>query len=376
MSITLLQQPNHVILSKQSAIFKLETSLTVPVMFYAVVSDAGTDNLQAVNKLGQFDMAEYLDIFEYTETNVSTGVVQINLPEKTVTFYDKAIGNPALPSPLVTDPFLIMNGRIPHSRMNEVYGGYDSFIDYIFAKKQCLTWHPFKQAKKIKSTDPEYLYFMVTEALQNNTHGLKVRLYLTDGTTEDIDDKYTVSSLSQFDLIEFAVGFTQLGIQDYIDANLEGKTIDFYDVFITNEDGTVTDKYRYKPIFDAEDPHTLIFKSPFGFPETVFCTGRSSVITKLTFETAKTDGRLLPDKVMVSSSRDREVEANTGFITKDQAQWLSDLLDTTEAFELINGVLNPITLSDIDIVESHTDDYLYQAVIKYQHTIKQGEEKA
>ena len=371
------QYPMPVILAKQAAIFKLTTNLTVPVMFIAYVQNSGTDQVQAVNKMGQFDLSEYLDIFEYTETPIESGVVRINLPSKTVTFYDKEIGNPALPTPVITDPYFILNGRIPKSRMNAVYSGYDSFLNYIYYNKTCLTWHPFDTVKKIHATTPEYLYFMVAEALQNNTHGLKLRLYFTDGTTEDIDDKYTVSALDQFDTIEFAVGFTELGIQDYIDGTegLEGKTIDFYDVFITNENGVVTDKYRYKPVFDAEDPRTLIFKNPYGFPETVFCTGRSSVITKLSFESARTDGKLLPDSLNFSSSRERTVTANTGFITKEQAQWLAELLDTTEAFELIEGALHPITLLDIDIAEHHTDDYLYSAEIKYQCAYIIGEEK-
>lgn len=377
--ITLLQQPDKFLFAKQPAIFKVQTSLSVPIMFYATVQDSGTDNIQAVNHLGQFDLSEYFDVFEYTETLLSAGVHKINLPEKYVLFFDKAIGNPALPSPYTTDPYLIVNGAVPRSRKNEVYTGYDSFLDYIIAKKKAFTWHPENVKKKIAKDQAETI---VCSYLVNNASPvyLVVKLYTTDGEVHDMyNDQgfHPISNPTQYSVYSWDVGYDQLGIDAYIAQYLPGKTVDYYTVQIWSDDlQRLAGPFAYKVVSFADNPHTLVFKNNYGFPETVYCTGKSKTVSKLTFEIARTDGSILPDSINVRVDRTRPVEANTGFITKEQSRWLADLVETNEAFEVIDGVLHPVTLTDFEIDESHSDVDQYSATIKYNFSITQGVDKA
>lgn len=377
--ITLLQQPEKIIFSKQPAIFKFQTNLSVPIMFYATVQDSGTDNIQAVNHKAQFDLAEYFDIFEYTESLISTGIHKINLPEKYVLVWDKAIGNSALPSPFVTDTFLIVNGAVPRSRKNEVYTANDSLLDYIKAQKKAFTWYPENVAKTILKDQSETLFFPY---LYNNTSQLYliVTLHTTDGEDHEMynDQGYRhINNPEQYGVYSWDVGYNQLGIDAYLAQYLPGKTVEYYTVKIFSEDlTTLAGPFKYMVVDWVENPHTLVFKNNYGFPEPLLCTGKSKTVSKLTFESVKTDGSVLPDTFNVRVDRTRPVEANTGFISKDQARWLADLLETREAYEIINGILHPITLTDFDVDEAHSDIDQYSATLKYSYAITQGTDKA
>ena len=70
------------------------------------------------------------------------------------------------------------------------------------------------------------------------------------------------------------------------------------------------------------------------------------------------------------------VKVNTGFLTAAQMQWLSDLLDSTEAYELIHDNLHPIVFRDIILPVVHDGEFQYSADLEYEYAynevIEQG----
>jgi len=55
--------------------------------------------------------------------------------------------------------------------------------------------------------------------------------------------------------------------------------------------------------------------------------------------------------------------------------WLSDLLDTPEAYELIDNVLHPVVFRSIKLQSYHDGSYQYSADLEYEYTYNEGIEK-
>ena len=56
-------------------------------------------------------------------------------------------------------------------------------------------------------------------------------------------------------------------------------------------------------------------------------------------------------------------------------QWLSDLMDTTEAYELINGNLHPIIFRDITLAVVHDGEFQYSADLEYEYAYNEFNEQ-
>jgi hypothetical protein len=110
--------------------------------------------------------------------------------------------------------------------------------------------------------------------------------------------------------------------------------------------------------------------------EYLLCTGASQQDNTIKFESAVTEGKTVPDKLNWKRTKSDVVKINTGFLKAKQILWLSDLLETTETFELIDGAMHPIVLKDIELPVMHTGDFLYSAELEYEYAYNEYTEQA
>jgi hypothetical protein len=110
--------------------------------------------------------------------------------------------------------------------------------------------------------------------------------------------------------------------------------------------------------------------------EILTCKGLGQQDSSIKPELAETDGNTLPEKLTWKTTREDVVKVNTGFLPAETMPWLADLLESTEAFELIGPVLFPIVFRDINIPVIHDGEYQFDAELEYEYTYTEKTEQA
>ena len=210
---------------------------------------------------------------------------------------------------------------------------------------------------------------------------VNIILNLDDGTTRVMVDVFSALNVNPFEILYVPVGYTQLGIEQYLyNWNQENDTwiwAKSYTVYIYN---SALDLLSQKYTFEIDEKYTqnartLYIRNPFGLLEIVKCTGITGQDNNLKLQTARTDGKVLPDRINWKIDRTYDVKVNTGFMTSAQLQWLSDM-DFTEAYELISGNLVPIVFGELKFPVIHDGDYQYSAEMEYLYATNEITEQA
>jgi hypothetical protein len=385
MSTTIVAHPAQLILAKQPVGFTAHTSdAGSPLRIKANISGNTDADSVAADGSGNatFELSDYLQglITERYKT-AATPVVYTNNPFPVqVEFHSLAGSPPVQASEVVSEVYYLLDGAVPKSRRKTLYASYGSLLAYLVASGSCLSWWPVAEAKKITDTQKEFINFMQVFDLENPCDlNMTVVIECDDGSTETMTDKFTVANVAPFKTVYFPCGYVELGIYDFLyDINRANDTWKWalsYTVYIYNSTlDLISQRYTFE--LDAkyyENRRQLYIRNSFGLYEIVRCTGKGDQNNKLTIEIARTDGRILPDKVSWKFEKEDTVKANTGNLSKAQMQWLSDM-DFTEAYELHATVLHPIVFHDLNLPVIHDDVYQYDAELEYEYSYEEKTE--
>ena len=377
MATTILQHPTKLILSRQPAVFRLSSSITVlPLRLKLSVTGIGGDSIQAdTSHQAQFELSDYLQGLIASRGKTTDWPELYDDIPLTVTFTpDEIYGTP--PTSHEGDHtglYFLLDGLIPKSRRKQLYCAYSSLLDFLQSGKHCLTWWSYSEPKKVLPEQKEFLNYLQVQSSVPVNLCLKVVLVLNDGSYTDMGQVFnTIEFVGQFSTVYFPTGYAQLGIEDWVTTNHPGKMVTEYHVAVFS--GLVNYSQVYRYILDRdyyEHPRQLYIKNPFGLWEVILCTGQGSQENEIKPETAMSDGIFYPEKLNWKTTKTDTVKVNTGFLSAAQMQWITDLLDTTEACELIGTQLQPIIFTDIKIPVLHDGEYQYSADLEYEYAYKQ-----
>ena len=381
MAIQIIQSPPDLLLSKQPVVFVLASNATeTPLRLGGGVTDLAGDSVATLpGRQESFDFAGYL------QGLVTERGKQSNAPEayegvpKAVTFtFSEYYGTPPSYHYMdETSAFLVLDGKVPDSRKKLLYSSYSNLLSYLQGTKSCLTWFPAGEPKKVLPDQMEFLNYLQVKSNTPVDLSLKVYLFFSDDIGVTMDAPYgTVPSINKFGLVYFPTGFTQLGIESYVATNYPHKALVKYSVAVFS--GAVPYSRIYSYIVDRnyyEHPRQLWIRNPFGLWEALLCTGEGETNHELTQDTVATDGISFPGTIAWRSEKTDSVKVNTGFLTSEQMTWLADLLDTLEAYEMIENVLHPIILKTIRMQSRHDGNYQYSADIEYEYSFNEVVEK-
>lgn len=381
MAIQIIQSPPDLLLSKQPVVFVLASNAAeTPLRLGGGVTDLAGDSVATLpGRQESFDFAGYL------QGLVSERGKQSDTPEayqdipKAVTFtFSEYYGTPPSYHYMdETSAFLVLDGKIPDSRKKLLYASYSNLLSYLQDTKSCLTWFPAGEPKKVLPAQMEFLNYLQVESNTPVDLSLKVYLFFSDGIGVTMDAPYgTVPSVNKYGLVYFPTGYQQLGIEAYVAANYPHKALVKYSVAVFS--GAVPYSRVYSYLVDRnyyEHPRQLWIRNPFGLWEALLCKGEGETNHELTQETIDTDGISLPGTIAWRSEKTDSVKVNTGFLTAGQMTWLADLLDTLEAYELIENVLHPIVFKTIRMQSWHDGSYQYSADIEYEYSYNEFVEK-
>lgn len=385
MALTITSQPPELIMAKQPVSFTVHSSETdTPLRIIGAVSGIAGDSVQpSAGNNATFELSDYLKtlVTERGKTD-NTPSVYSNVPKSVTFIFQEMVGSPAVANPeLESDPFLLLDAYIPTSRRKSFYAANASLKAYLIGSKTCLSWWPVAEEKKVLPTQMECINFLQIISATPIPVQLDLTMWFTDGTYEFGQQIQTVSNVAYGQIVYFATGFTQLGVAAIAAAAHPDKTLASYSINLAtgtyNHDNRISTIYSYLPEFGyIQTPRILVFKNPFGFYEYLLCTGLSDQENTIKPETAVTDGLTLPDKLNWKTLKSDVVKVNTGFFTQAQMQWLSDLLETTEAFELIGTTMHPIVMSGVKLAVSHDGDYQFSSELEYEYAYTQHTEQA
>ena len=269
------------------------------------------------------------------------------IPKHIVFAFQEMVGNPPVAQyPLVSDLFLLLDAYIPKSKRQSFYFAYANLLSYLTTSKSCLSWWPVNELKRVLPSQKECINYLQVRSLTPIPVQLDLSLRFTDGTYIFFQDIVRLSNVAYGTIVYFPTGYSQLGVGNYASNAYPDKTLLSYSVTLSsgsyNQDNNISKIYSYLVDFGYyQNPRIFVFKNPFGLYEYLLCTGSNQQDNAIKTEMAFTDGQVLPDKLNWKTTRSDVVKVNTGFLGAEQIQWLADLLESTETFELIGSLMQP-----------------------------------
>jgi len=232
--------------------------------------------------------------------------------------------------------------------------------------KRFLTWAPV--VKTTGKTQMEKLSFFLCGDNNPYSYRLSIRIKFMDGSYYSYYASDSFSSTIPV-LIEAMVGFNQLGL-----ANIDHtRDVESWEVWLEDRLGSVISEVR-KFILDTdvyEHERTFLFRNSFGRYDTIRFLGEGE--STMSYE--RITGQVLSDEVILACNppsknfeawETQSFKADSGFISKEMRDYLREFLITTEAYEVVQGLLFPIVLKSVKISPFSTDSvYLYNVTLEY-----------
>lgn len=227
---------------------------------------------------------------------------------------------------------------LPPITFTVIRGGVENLSDTTanFLASNWLTWQP--QVKRVTYSQPEWLtYYAIS------TSHVKVRYYLKDENSQTI----TVGTLGAGACYSVNMQFA------HIMTLLTGEKYGYYDVWIEDNSGqrlTYIQRYVYR---DAEDQDEIfVFENSLGGIDTVCMTGSSNFTPEVVYHQGSYDDVA----IQIDNYFTRLYDKSTGWISKQEGNWLFDFFNSYGRYKLVDGVLRKITLQDSSISDSSLED--------------------
>ena len=205
-----------------------------------------------------------------------------------------------------------------------------------FLTANWLTWQP--QSKKVTYNQPEWLtYYAVVNAV------VKVKLYLKNDTSV----VQTLHNISAGTCYSYNLQFA------YVMTLVAGDKYGYYDVWVENTSGTrLTYIQRYVYRQQESNDEYFLFINSLGGVDTANLTGES----RFSPEVEHREGLYDDVSVQTPGAAVRRFEKNSGWMAKNEVEWLFDLLKSQSKYKLHDGTFKLITISESSVEDTSLED--------------------
>jgi len=283
-------------------------------------------------------------------------------------------------SPFYTNWIVQNNGVVVSSKRSDTAYAYNGgiamrdysaykdtfFTEFIGGSRRFLTYQ--SNNKKVLPNSQEFLYFLTNFSPLPTELNLRVQIYYADGTTEIFTAK-SLQSITAFSVYCLPVGPTELGLDQ-----LE-KSVLSYEVWLNNENNQALSEPR-NYILDTKyhkNVKQIMFSGSLGNFDTLTFIGKNAENFKVQKQMSERYSGFdyLPnfsEKVVSKITGEREITVNTGWISKNQGEYLAELLLSREIYLLTDRAFLPITLTNDSYITSDTDEYLVGREFIFSYT--------
>lgn len=231
------------------------------------------------------------------------------------------------------------------------------FSKYIGPNRKFLTWNP---TKVVLPEQPNYLYFLTNMKPTPTVLTLRLYRYYDDGT----EDTAAVSVMAIGDVqymttYSVPIGAKQLGITEL------SKKVIKYVVWLNNQaDEIISEQRTY--IIDWQyyrEKRYVIFRNSFGAYDSLGLTGDFSANVSLSRDESE---RYKPYQSLASFSEievskvtgQREIRINTGWLTKQERDWLEELALSEDIYLVTDRDYIPLVLQDSSYLNEDSTERL------------------
>lgn len=209
-------------------------------------------------------------------------------------------------------------------------------IPSLFLTSNFLTWQP--QTKKVTYNQPEWLtYYAVVNAV------IKVRFHLKDGSTVI----HTLHNIPAGTCYTYNLQFA------HVMTLVEGEKYGYYDVYAEDLSGnrlTYIQRYVYRQ--EESNDECFIFINSLGGIDTANLTGESKFLPEI----EHLEGQYDDVSCQIPGKSIRKFEKNSGFLARNEAEWLFDLIISSSRYKVADGTLKKITVLESSIEDSTSED--------------------
>lgn len=331
--------------------------------------------------------AAYFDFSDYIRPEISPS---FRFPEDTSTalilhaeavksfivryaeFFGSSGSNPGIQSKLYkTGTRYAIAGGVNAMTLSR-YGEFSSsFWAQLVNNGQFLTWSP--KVRKTAKDDIQKLWFLVPKNITSIK--LKVSIKYAVGTNTAINvttiTKQTTTA-AMYQIFEIICGWNRLQLDNVMMLTQPNAVALSYDVYCTDQANNLISEVRTFELDDRTYLHkkTFIFRNSFGLMETFTATGES-------IKEAEYDSLIVnrhrgwsisskyPDSKKSSVAETLKFTVNSGWITREENDWLRELLLSKEVYEVSGDILYPVVITGTKIGIHKDGEYLYNADIEY-----------
>lgn len=261
----------------------------------------------------------------------------------------------------------VMRGKIPKWLHYRFYNDYTSFWSWLVTKKAFLTFAPSTIPTTVAQT--QKLYFMVYYApIAGAKLKLKVTCAFTDGTNGNFTTALETPPITQYSVFEFHCGYTSLGLAAWIAANHAGKTLYSYKVEAIDDATIVSEAKEYIVEYNGSlSERQFIFANNAGGYDTLMTKGIGELTSSFEYEIidVKAISHLDIDRDIFNITESEAIKVSTGWLTEEQLEYLPEMLQSKECYEITDKGLRLVIWNNQSIVRKRDQSQLFAAELSY-----------
>jgi hypothetical protein len=116
--------------------------------------------------------------------------------------------------------------------------------------------------------------------------------------------------------------------------------------------------------------HEFIFANSVGFYDTLLAKGASELQSEFEYEIVFQQSiglNTLSEKKTVRVSSKDSVICRSGYMSKDMADYMAELFESTEIYENMGSYLMPLVMKNTKILRNKDSENLYVAEFEYEY---------
>lgn len=332
----------------------------------------------------RFSLSEYFSPFVKPKFSYpqSTSFIEVykDITKSFKIIFKEYYGNPPdLKNSLETGTYYFtIKGSVPDHFSNLFFSKYESFFDKISQNDMRLSFEHLDAVVQNKTferrvSEKDNIKLFAIAKTYTGPIDVTVTLVFSDFTTGlYIPEIPQGLDAYRGNIIEFNVGYQNLGIAAYMHQYYPTKTLIYYYVFCRDFfNGLLFPQHKFILDYtEKEQRYEFLFLNSLGAYDTFTATGQSDVTMKYEGEVLDLpfwhDMKLKQRKI--TTKIEEIVRCNTGFVTKDTLFWLPELFASEEVYLLNGNKAIPVTIMPGEIIRSTDEPSLYNVEFEYSPT--------
>lgn len=238
---------------------------------------------------------------------------------------------------------MVIKGGLSYQR----WQGPNWFTGYFQTTRPFMTW---QESGRLAALDERmFLYFLMPRAAAGQV-SMDVKVVYTDRSEDNSVQAVLPGAPTKYSLFALTTGATELALPELT----PGKSIWYYEISVTDEDGMLAAPFRYFIDYtQTYNKNRFNYVNSLGGVDSIRVLGEVEAVTKREYETASItptlaylDGnKLAPQQFIHAVKLTEEFSGNLGYLKHKAAEYLTDLMASPMVVELRFGRWWPVNIT-------------------------------